>query len=223
MDGSRLARWAPLTGVIFAVLSAVLILVGLRDSPDFSGPPEEYLQFFTDHKDDVMLGSAAGLISVLFLIWFLGTVGAMLNRAEGGFGRVAQIGVVGGAIGAGAWLIGIAAYLMPALRLDDQGKLSVELAAVFGDLSSILMGAAAPVGFGVLLLATALIGLRTKAIPVWLTWISLVFGLVMEVPWISFIGIFAFPVWVLIVAVLELTKASESTPEATPTPTVSPA
>jgi hypothetical protein len=210
MDGSKLARWAPLTGVLFTALSAVMILVGLKDSPEFAGPPEEYLQYFTDHKDDVMMGAAAGIISVLFLIWFLGTVGALLRRAEGGVGRVAQIGVIGGAIGAAAWLLGLATYLMPALRLDEQGTLSVELAAAFGDLSNVFMGSAAPVGFGVLLLATALIGLRTKAIPLWLTWLSLVFGLVMEVPWISFMGIFAFPAWVLIVAVLELMKTSDA-------------
>jgi hypothetical protein len=212
MEGSKLARWAPLTGVIFAVLTAVMTVVGMRDSPEFAGPADDYLRYYTDSKSDIMLAGAAGVISVLFLVWFLGTLSSMLRRAEGGEGRVALIGVIGGAVGAASWLIGVSAFVLPAIRLDNQDTLSVELATVFGDLSNILMGMAATAGFGVLLLATALIGLRTRAIPAWLTWVSLIAGVVMEIPWISFVGIFIFPVWVLIVAVLELTKSGSSEP-----------
>ncbi|HEV8297439.1 MAG TPA: hypothetical protein VGQ20_09080 [Acidimicrobiales bacterium] len=191
----------------------------MSGSPDFAGPPDEFLDYYTDHKSDIMVAAAFGVIAVLFLVWFLGSVSTMLRNAEGGDGRVAMIATIGGAIGAVSWLAGMCAWIMPALRIDEQGEVSSELATMFGDLSNILIGVAAPVGFGVLLLASAVLGFRVRAVPLWLAWVSLAAGLVMEIPWISFVGIFLFPLWALVVSIILLmrggafTRTTVATPE----------
>ena len=93
--------------------------------------------------------------------------------------------------------------MLPALRLDNDQKLTVETATTFQDLGSALSGLAAPLAFGVLLIATAVVGIRHGAFPKVWSWITVVIGVVMLVPMISWAGmIFLFPLWVLVMAIL---------------------
>ena len=98
---------------------------------------------------------------------------------------------------------GLAALVLPALRLDQNNKLDSLTATVFIDLSNGLTGLAAPLGFGVLLIAVAVLGFRCGAVPKWWAWISALIGVVMLVPWISWAGMFfGFPIWVLVMAIM---------------------
>jgi hypothetical protein len=56
---------------------------------------------------------------------------------------------------------------------------------------------------GVLILATGMVVLRTRALPVWLGWVSLGVGLWLLIPpigWAALIS--AFPLWVIVVSLL---------------------
>ena len=211
---SRLERWAPLSGIGFVVLWIVGFFVTVTDSPDFAARPAENLEYYVDHKDSVLAGGFVLVIALVLLLWFVGCVRAALVRAEGGDARVAATGFGGGVIGVGLLMASAGMFLMPALRLDEQDRLTAETATVFTDLGNITFGLAAPLGFGVLFFAIALLGFRAGAVPKWWAVITGVLGVVMIVPFVSWSVGFVLPIWVLIMSIL-LMRAEHA---AAPTP-----
>ena len=206
---SRLERWAPLTGVGYLVLYVIGFVV-TGESPDFVSDPKEYLTYYADHKSDVLIGGIALLLAAFLLLWFLGSIRRASLAAEGGDGRVTSIGFNGGAVGVAMLLAGIAALMLPALRLDNDQKLTAETATTFQDLGSALVGLAAPIGYAALVLSVAVVGLRHGFVPKVWAWISVVIGVVMLIPFISWAGaIFAFPIWVLVMAILVMRAQRE--------------
>jgi hypothetical protein len=211
---SRLERWAPLTGVGYLVLYVAGFLV-MGSSPDFVSEPREYLEYYGDHKSDVLIGGLLLLLAAFLLLWFLGSIRRGSLAAEGGDGRVTSIGFAGGAVGVTLLLTGIAATMLPALRLDNDQRLTAETATTFQDLGSALVGLAAPIGYAALLLSVTVVGLRHGFVPKVWAWISAVIGVVMLIPFIAWAGaIFAFPVWVLVMAILLL--RAQRVPAASP-------
>jgi hypothetical protein len=200
---NKAARFAPLTGVVYVVLYVVGSVLGLADSPDFPASERKTLAYYVEHKSDVIAGGVVVMIGVVFLLWFLGSVRRACVAGEGGDGRISSIGFAGGAIGVGSFLAGAVALILPAVRLDEVGKLSPEFATAMYDLSGGLVGVAAAMGFAVLLLSVAVLGIRGDVVPTWWAWISAVIGVVMLIPWISWAGMFiALPLWVLVMVVI---------------------
>lgn len=200
---SRLERWAPLTGVAYFVLYVIGLLVATPDSPDFAGNPKEYVPYYVDHKSDVLIGGFVLLLAAFLLLWFLGSIRRTSLAAEGGEGRVTSISAAGGAVGVALFVAGIAAMVIPAIRLDNDYKLTLETATTFQDLGTALVALAAPIGFAALLIALAVVGLRHGAVPTWWAWISAILGVVMLIPMISWAGmLFVFPIWVLVMSIL---------------------
>jgi hypothetical protein len=103
---------------------------------------------------------------------------------------------------------------MPALRLDERDKLSLESATTFTDLGNITYGFAAPLGFGVLFFAIALLGFRHGAVPKWWAVITGVLGVVMIVPFVSWSVGFVLPIWVLIMVILLMRADRAAAPSA---------
>ena len=75
-----------------------------------------------------------------------------------------------------------------------------------------------PVGFGTLLLATAVVLLRTRVLPMWLGWFALVLGIAAFLGPIGFVAFLVFPVWVAIVSMV-LYQRGEPAAAPPPTPT----
>jgi hypothetical protein len=188
---------------VFLVLWLIGFFVVSADSPDFVDAPRENLEYYVDHKGSVMAGALISVIALVFLLWFLGSVRRALRDAEGDDGRVTAISFAGGIVGVSLLLAAMTAFVLPALRLDEQDRLSAETATVFTDLGNGLFGIGAPIGFGVMLLAVAVVGFRHGAVPKWWAVISALLGLVMIIPFISWAGIiFGFPIWVLVMVIL---------------------
>jgi hypothetical protein len=201
-EKSSLERLAPLSGVAFAVLGIGGTMIAARGEPDFVGPPEEWVQYYTRHDGDIMAGGMVFLLAVFALLWFLGSVRRLLRDAEGGDGRVSSIGFAGGVVGAAMLLGSAATTMVAALRVDDQGTISADLAATMGDLSSILFGLAAPLALGVLVAASAVVGFRHAALPAWLAWTSSALAVLMVIPFIAWAAIAVFPLWAVTMSVL---------------------
>lgn len=199
----RLERLAPLSGVVFVVLYAVGTAFVVPDSPDFVDDPREYVPYYVDNQNRILGGGVLFLLAGVALLWFLGSIRRRGLEAEGGDARVTSLGFGGGAVGVAMWFAAAATLMLPALRLDNDQRLTEEFAVAMMDLSSGFVGIAAPMGFAVLLVAVGLLGLRHGAVPAWWAWISLVLGVVLLVPPISWAGMFfAFPVWVLVMVAL---------------------
>lgn len=199
---SKFARFAPLSGVGFLIFY-IVGFVAMGESPDFMDAPAVNLKYYVTHDSDAMLAAVALLLASVFLLWFLGSIRRVLGAAEGGDGRVTAIGFSGGAVGIALFVAGVVAFVLPAMRFDEQNKLDSITATVFTDLSNGLVGMAAPLALGVLLLAVAVVGLRHGAVPKVWAWISGILGVVMIVPWVSWAGMFfLFPIWVLVMVVM---------------------
>jgi hypothetical protein len=199
---SRLERWAPLSGIGFLVLWIAGFFLAVADSPDFAAKPSENLEYYVDHKGSIMAGVIVSALALVLLLWFIGCIRAALVRAEGGDARVAATAFAGGIIGVGLEMAAMAMFIMPALRLDERDKLSLESATTFTDLGNITYGFAAPLGFGVLFFAIALLGFRVGAVPKWWAVITGILGVVMIVPFVSWSVGFVLPIWVLIMVIL---------------------
>jgi hypothetical protein len=212
MDTSRFVRYAPLTGVIyFLVTLAAGITMGT--SPDFADKPSEFTEYYTDDKGRVILASFLFNLAVFFLLWFLGTVASVSRQAEGGDGRVSRLAYGGGLVGATLFVAGMSANMMAALRVDEQGSISDDLAAAYGDLSNALGFIGGPIGFAVLLAGVAVVNSRTPFLPRWLTWVSAIFAIGMVEPFMGWAFTLAFPLWVLVVASILFVRSGPATTE----------
>lgn len=215
MPMSRWERLAPLTGIVFLVLGLVANLVIYPGSaPDFVDEPSKIVAFYEDDTSAIMTTDVINLISAFFLLWFLGSLRSALRRAEGGDGRVSAIAFAGGTAGVALLLASASADLVAALRADDQDRIDPAVATALWDLSSILFGAASLMAFAVLLVATAVVTLRTRALPVWLGWGSLVIGIGLAIPPISFFVFFAFLLWVLVTSIVLYLAGAKTRPSA---------
>lgn len=199
---SRLERWAPLTGIGFLILWIAGFFLAAADSPDFAAKPAENLEYYVDNKGSIIAGAIVSLLALVFLLWFVGCIRAALVGAEGGHARVAATGFAGGIIGVGLLAAAMGMFVMPALRLDEQDKLTAEAATTFTDLGNITYGFAAPIGFGVLFFAVAVLGFRVSAVPKWWAVISGLLGIVMIVPFVSWTLGFVLPIWVIVMTIL---------------------
>jgi hypothetical protein len=204
MGPIRWEKLAPLTGVVAVILwvIGVAILEG-ADAPDTDSPPAEALSYFQGDENAILAGTFVFMLGALFFLWFVGSLRAALYWAEGRQGRLSATAFAGGIA------TGISALLLPAgsaigaLNNDD---LSAEAAQVLL-MQSDMFFYAAELAAAVLLIATALIALRTQVLPVWLAWITLLIALVLLIPPIGWAAlIFGVTLWTILVALLLYVK-----------------
>jgi len=203
-------RLAPLSGVVFLVLGLLGALVLYpSDAPDFVDEPEAIASFYTDKGTDLLPSGLCYLLGGVFLIWFVGTLRSHLSLAEGGTGRLASI-AFGGGIAATALLWASAATeVVAALRVEENGSIDPAAATVYSDLSSILFGAAAPMGMAVLLGASALAAFRFGALPKWLGGLAAVIAVGCLIPFISYFVIIISFFWVGVTGVVLYLKTAQ--------------
>lgn len=83
-------------------------------------------------------------------------------------------------------------------RVDERGSIPPGTAAALADGHSVLFGMAAPMAFGVAVLATAALALRTSVLPRWLAVVSVVLGIALLVPPIAHVAAIASTFWCLV-------------------------
>jgi hypothetical protein len=72
-----------------------------------------------------------------------------------------------------------------------------------------------PIGFGTLMLATGLVLLRTRVLPMWLGWFALVLGIAAFLGPVGFFAFLVFLIWAVITSVMLYQRGE---PVATPPP-----
>lgn len=198
MSESRLERMAPLTGVVFVGL--VVAGTVLINNYEFLPPGEELKSFYEDNSGTARLGHFLLMVSSAFLIWFAGSVRSTLRTAEGGTGRLSAVAFGGGVLAAATILIAHGAGMAAAVRGLSDGGIPTETAITLFDLSGVLMGNAVPIGFAVLLGASAVVSLRTGVFARWLSWVAAVVAVGLLIPEINFAIIGVAVLWVLIMS-----------------------
>lgn len=200
----RWARFAPLTGLLAALLwvIGVIIVETAADQPDDEGPGAAWVAFFEEGAGRLVAGAFLFMLGSALFLWFLGTLRARIHALEGGVGRMASIVFGTGILTAAMSLAFVAPYAAGGFAA---GELDVPLEAGTAQALAILDDGffiAGEAATAILLLAAGVAGLRTRAIPVWLAWASLVLGIAALLPWIGWaVFIWGLPLWVLVASI----------------------
>ncbi len=196
------------TRSLAALSGAGLCLLGVAatlaypTAPEFVDEPAKIAAFYGDNSGALLGASWMYLLGGALMIVFAGALRSILSRAEGGDGLLAGIAFAGIVAGAAAALAGTALDAAGALRVDEQGSIAPDTAATLADGHNVLFGLAAPIAFGVAVLATAVLAFRTSVLPTWLAGLSVVLGIVSFVPPISYIAAIIFTFWCLVTGIV---------------------
>jgi hypothetical protein len=191
-------RFGPLSGVAAVVLWIIGFLLFLATEVEGADTAAEILAGYESDENLILLAAWLFVLGGVLFLWFLGTLRTRLLAAEGAPGRLTAIAFAAG--------IATAVFLMSLPLGDVAGALADDLEPAAAQALN-EVGTAFFVGaeFSALALvvATALLVLRTGALPRWLGWVSLVLGLLLLIGPIGWLGlIFGFPIWVLVVSFL---------------------
>ena len=203
-----MTRWAPVTGIVFAVLFVAAILVG-GSTPDSDASAQHAVSSFVAHRthDRVTLFLIA--YASIFALFFAAALRSYLKaRSEGdGLITLGFSGMVIFVVGA-LTLVGMeyAATDVPAkISPSAEQALNVLQNDVF---FALLVGAA------IFLIGNGLAITANAALPKWLGWIAVPLAVIAVTPLGWLVAIFALPIWTLIVCILMLVRQNASVPAA---------
>lgn len=174
MDRDRMERIAALTGVAVAVLFFGAIAL-LGDVPKAPAPGGEVASYFAKHRSALLTGLYLEGLAGVAMLWFYGVVRSALGRVEGGTGRLANVALVAGATQAGLYIM--SSGFWGALAYASSRPVEPVTAAVFYRLGAVAFQVGA-FPLAAALLSVAIIGIRTRVLPGWLTWVTGVIGVV---------------------------------------------
>lgn len=202
MEG-RLARWSPLSGIVFAVLFLVGSSIYDR-KPSIDASDQEIVSFYADSGNQIELQVAyfALTLAAVFLVWFVGVLYANVRKAEGAESWLARVVPVSGAASVAVMLTGFIMGGMVADIGDDTDAFTVDpdTTRLLEDASyTFVFETALPLA-APMVLAASLVFLRTRALPRWLGWAGMVVAVSCLV---GFLGVpmALFLLWISAVAV----------------------
>lgn len=191
---------APLSGVIAVVLWVVGNTVVESGNPPSDPVGESTRAYFVDESGTILSGGLLFMLGSVFFFWFLGSLRSVLAAAEGGLRRLTSIAYAGG-VATGVCLLLLMAPRVEA-TITDEEDLSAPAAQALSHMSDVFFAGAQFAGV-VLVAATGLAILSTRALPRWFGWASLVLALwllIFPIGWAALI--IGLPLWVLIAAIL---------------------
>jgi hypothetical protein len=209
----RWARFAPLTGLLAVVLWVIGLTIGetAADAPDDEAAGAEWVAFFEEGGDRLLAGAFLFAIGSAFFVWFLGLIRTRIHSREAN-GRLAATVLATGTLMAAmsmGYVVPFAAGGFAAGQLDTPLEAGAAQALAVLDDGFFIAGEAAAAIF---FLVVAIAGLRTRAIPVWVAWASLVFGILAFTPWLGWaVFIWGVPLWVLVLSIWMFLRGTPAT------------
>jgi hypothetical protein len=205
-----LARWKrlePLAGIVFFVLA--LIAVFIAPGEDFLAEPSKVADYYADNSGRIMTAEFIGDLAIFAFFWFVGAVRNRLRVPETPEGGLPALAFGGGIAAATLILLANTATLAGAFRAEEDGQINAATAAALNDVSSLIIGIAAPVALAVFVAATGIVSIATGVLPRWLGWLSLLVALGFLIPYIGFLFWVPFGIWVLAVSLLLYRRPGE--------------
>ncbi len=198
-------RLSGLAGIAFTVLIlAALAVQGVL--PDADAPVDEIRSFFSDDREQILVGVWLRFLAGFAFVWFLGTLRSALLRAEGGTGRLSAVAFGSGLVFLAAGMVANVALAGVAFTADRAVDEGVAVALLTMTHFAYVAGGMA---LAWLLAATFVLVLRTGVFPAVVGWAGAVIGLAALVCGLVFNGTRAelgahpfFVLWVLVVSVL---------------------
>jgi hypothetical protein len=197
----RWSRRVPLIGILF-VGCLVASFVLSWNTPDDKASAAKVVSYWRDHQSRLMAAYVLGAYAVVFWLFFTGSLRTFLRRAGVSEGLATTVF-------AGAIVFGVGGAILSAFGFALAMEIKHLDASGAHTLNAINNGLFFPVAAGqaVFGISTAIAIVRTRALPVWLGWVALVFGVVSITP-IGFFGTFVLLVWSAIVSVLVYLRAA---------------
>jgi hypothetical protein len=196
----RLNRWAPLTGVAFAVLMVAGSAVG-PTTPKPSSSGAQVIAFFTAHRTGERAGAALGTLALALLLFFAASLYARIRHANGGdaLGAVALVGA--GLLAAGMTVSGSLTWALTDGPSSFSPSAAHALNAVGYDMILPMIA-----GILVFAIATGIAVVRGGSLPRWLGWLLIVFGLIAPTPAFP-VALYGIVAWTGVVAVLLVARS----------------
>ena len=200
MNGSK--GWlVPLTGAAFIVLAIISFIVG-GEPKDASHPATEIADWYIDNKDSVQVGAFIGVAATVLLVFFGAYLRDVLRAAAGGADMLSLVSFIGVVVVAVGFAIDTTILIALAERADDIDPVAVQSLQALWDNDFV------PIALGALLFlwATGISVLRSGALPKWIGWIMILFGVIGLTPlgFVSFIGT---AVLILVISILLTVRA----------------
>ena len=155
------ARYAPLSGLLAVAILVVSVIITGFNSVDSNDSVVKVVDFWKDNDTKQSTGAILGAISMVPLLWFLGSLRSAFRAAEGEPGRLSAIAFAGGIVLVGFGLVDSGLQFAVAESVGDIPPVATQtLSALY---NNFFFGF--PVGIGTLLLASSLVILRTRVLP----------------------------------------------------------
>jgi hypothetical protein len=196
MEARGLERFAPLTGVVFVALIVLAIVIG-GETPDNDDSQEAIVEFWRDNDDAQIWSNVIGAWATVFFLWFAASLRSALRRGEEGPARLSTLSF-GGAVVAAVGLL--SALSLNFAVADSVGDVPASVTQTLTVLSN---GFFFPIaaGYAVFFLAVGVLSVRTRMLPVWLGWLTVLLGIVCLTP-VGFFALLLGLVWIVLVSVL---------------------
>ena len=204
--GKSWARWAPLTGVVYAVLFIVAFLAG-GNTPDSDASAQHAVSSFVSNRTHDRVTVFLIAYATLFAMFFAAALRSYLKpRSEGdGLITLGYSGMIIFVVGA-LTLVG-----MEFAATDVPGKISPSAEQALNVLQDDVFFALL-VGAGIFLIGNGLAFVRDAALPRWFGWVTVLLAVIAVTPLGWIVAIFAMPIWTVIVSVLMFLRQGATAP-----------
>jgi hypothetical protein len=205
---------AALTGLAFVVLAIVSAIV-MGEPPD---PKDDSVQkivsYYNDNDSEIWIASGMQAVAAVALVFYGGYLRRLLQIAEGPGHMLSSV------VLAGVTIVAVAAGLDATINIalveevDDIDPAAVQALSAFwsNDFIPIVIGSS------VFMLAAGLSIVRHGALPKWLGWVAILFGIVAMTP-AGFIGFLGAGLWIGVTSImLALRERSAAGPAAPAAP-----
>jgi hypothetical protein len=228
MNETRWERWAAASGFGMLLAAAAAVTLERGAGIEASAPVEVTVELFVNNRELLLAQSLLFVVSTGFFVVFTSALRSLLSRAEGGTGVLATTAFGAGLVWAAISLVAQAIQVALAMAVVDDVP-----TAVAGPMSD-LMFAVLTIGnipIAVMLIATAVVSLQTKALPAWLGWLSVgtaaahlaaAFGIVASSgPWspggsVSYGAYVLMVAWILATTIVMVRRIGRVSADATP-------
>jgi len=204
----RKTHWlVPLLGAVFVVLAIVaFILMGEPPSVD-DNSADEIVDWYVDNKDSVEIGAFIGVAATVLLVFFGAYLRNVLRAAAGGTDMLSLVSFIGLVVVGVGFSIDATISIALAERADDIDPIAVQSLQALWDNDFV------PIALGILLFlwATGISVVRSGALPKWIGWVMILFGIIALTP-IGFVSFIATAILILVMSLLLAARARSAAP-----------
>lgn len=198
----RLWRWLGAFGIGFAILFAVAAFgLGMNSEPGESASPTTLIHYYSLHRASVLASVFVIAVGMVLLAFFLSALHRALSRGDGD--HLATALTIGGAVYIAGMLFSEVVELAQLDAAHDHQAVTIHV------LNFLNADGWAPIvaGLSVTALATGIAALRTRSLPRWAGWVSVVEGVLALAGPLGGIAFLAAPLWILALSVALLRRA----------------